>query len=133
MVQIGYTMMSEHSGPRQLVKDVVWAEQVGFDFSVVSDHYFPWMEEQGTPRTCRACRGRPPRQPAVAAHVADAEEHLFPALADVCSPEQLDELGEQIHKARDKAPALPRPAVPGTPPGNRILAFRTRPTESATS
>ena len=47
MVQIGYTMMSEHSGPRQLVEDVVRAEQAGFDFSVASDHYFPWLDEQG--------------------------------------------------------------------------------------
>ncbi|MFE9425892.1 LLM class F420-dependent oxidoreductase [Kitasatospora sp. NPDC006697] len=47
MVRIGYTMMSEQRGPRQLVEDVVRAEQVGFDFSVASDHYFPWLEEQG--------------------------------------------------------------------------------------
>lgn len=47
MVQIGYTMMGEQSGPRQLVDDVVRAEQVGFDFSVASDHYFPWLDEQG--------------------------------------------------------------------------------------
>ncbi|MBD0694806.1 LLM class F420-dependent oxidoreductase [Streptomyces sp. CBMA123] len=47
MVRIGYTMMSEQRGPRQLVQDVVRAEQVGFDFSVASDHYFPWLDEQG--------------------------------------------------------------------------------------
>ena len=47
MVQIGYTMMGEQSGPRQLVDDVVRAEQAGFDFSVASDHYFPWLDEQG--------------------------------------------------------------------------------------
>ncbi|WP_055548879.1 LLM class F420-dependent oxidoreductase [Streptomyces sp. NBRC 110028] len=43
----GYTMMTEQAGPRQLVKDVVRAEQIGFDFSVTSDHYFPWLESQG--------------------------------------------------------------------------------------
>ncbi|NUR30867.1 MAG: LLM class F420-dependent oxidoreductase [Catenulispora sp.] len=47
MIQIGYTMMTEQAGPRQLVEDVVRAEQVGFDFSVASDHYFPWVDEQG--------------------------------------------------------------------------------------
>jgi G6PDH family F420-dependent oxidoreductase len=47
MVQIGYTMMVEQSDPRALVDDVVRAEQAGFDFSVASDHYFPWMDEQG--------------------------------------------------------------------------------------
>lgn len=39
--------MTEQAGPRQLVEDVVRAEQVGFDFSVTSDHYFPWLDSQG--------------------------------------------------------------------------------------
>lgn len=47
MVQIGYTMMTEQAGPRELVDHVVRAEQVGFDFSVISDHYFPWLDAQG--------------------------------------------------------------------------------------
>ncbi|WP_137980207.1 TIGR03557 family F420-dependent LLM class oxidoreductase [Streptomyces violaceusniger] len=47
MVRWGYTMMTEQAGPRQLVDDVVRAEQVGFDFSVTSDHYFPWLDSQG--------------------------------------------------------------------------------------
>ncbi|MGW6057440.1 LLM class F420-dependent oxidoreductase [Streptomyces sp. NPDC055189] len=47
MVQIGYTMMTEQAGPRALVDDLVAAEQAGFDFSVTSDHYFPWLESQG--------------------------------------------------------------------------------------
>jgi G6PDH family F420-dependent oxidoreductase len=47
MVQVGYTMMCEQAGPRQLVDDVVAAEAAGFDFAVISDHYFPWLEVQG--------------------------------------------------------------------------------------
>jgi G6PDH family F420-dependent oxidoreductase len=47
MVNIGYTMMTEQAGPNQLVDDVVRAEAAGFDFSVTSDHYFPWLAEQG--------------------------------------------------------------------------------------
>ncbi|MFF7256345.1 LLM class F420-dependent oxidoreductase [Streptomyces microflavus] len=47
MVRIGYTMMTEQTGPRELVRDVVAAEKAGFDFSVTSDHYFPWLQEQG--------------------------------------------------------------------------------------
>ncbi|MET9361284.1 LLM class F420-dependent oxidoreductase [Streptomyces sp. NPDC006632] len=47
MVQIGYTMMTEQAGPRALVDDVVAAERAGFDFSVTSDHYFPWLTSQG--------------------------------------------------------------------------------------
>ncbi|MBB1245589.1 LLM class F420-dependent oxidoreductase [Streptomyces durbertensis] len=47
MVQIGYTMMTEQAGPRELVDHVVAAERAGFDFSVTSDHYFPWLASQG--------------------------------------------------------------------------------------
>ncbi|GHE69116.1 LLM class F420-dependent oxidoreductase [Streptomyces longispororuber] len=47
MVQIGYTMMTEQAGPLSLVEHVVAAERAGFDFSVTSDHYFPWLESQG--------------------------------------------------------------------------------------
>jgi G6PDH family F420-dependent oxidoreductase len=46
-VEIGYTMMCEQAGPRQLVDDVVAAEAAGFDFAVISDHYFPWLDAQG--------------------------------------------------------------------------------------
>ncbi|MFD9338470.1 LLM class F420-dependent oxidoreductase [Streptomyces sp. NPDC060028] len=47
MVRIGYTMMTEQAGPRELVSHVVGAEKAGFDFSVISDHSFPWLESQG--------------------------------------------------------------------------------------
>jgi len=47
MTKFGYTMMCEQSRPDQLVKDVQRAEQAGFDFSVISDHYQPWLESQG--------------------------------------------------------------------------------------
>jgi G6PDH family F420-dependent oxidoreductase len=47
MVSIGYTIMGEQAGPKQLVADAVRAEEVGFDFLAASDHYFPWLEEQG--------------------------------------------------------------------------------------
>jgi G6PDH family F420-dependent oxidoreductase len=46
-MRIGYTMMCEQAGPRQLVKDVVRAEEAGFDFAVISDHYNPWLTSQG--------------------------------------------------------------------------------------
>jgi len=47
MVAIGYTVMGEQSGPKQLVADAVRAEQAGFDYIAASDHYFPWLAEQG--------------------------------------------------------------------------------------
>ena len=47
MATFGYTLMCEQSRPDQLVRDVCLAEQAGFDFSVISDHYQPWLESQG--------------------------------------------------------------------------------------
>ncbi len=46
-MEIGYTLMCEQAGPKQLVRDAVAAEAAGFDFAVISDHYFPWLAEQG--------------------------------------------------------------------------------------
>jgi G6PDH family F420-dependent oxidoreductase len=47
MTRFGYTLMTEQSGPKDLVRYAVDAERVGFDFEVSSDHYFPWLDEQG--------------------------------------------------------------------------------------
>ncbi|MFR9731758.1 TIGR03557 family F420-dependent LLM class oxidoreductase [Saccharopolyspora sp. MS10] len=47
MVRIGYTLMTEQSGPRELVRHAPLAERAGFDFAVMSDHYSPWLEAQG--------------------------------------------------------------------------------------
>jgi G6PDH family F420-dependent oxidoreductase len=47
MTRIGYTLMTEQSGPRALVDYSATAERVGFDFLVSSDHYFPWLESMG--------------------------------------------------------------------------------------
>jgi G6PDH family F420-dependent oxidoreductase len=47
MTNFGYTLMTEQSGPRELVRYAVAAEEVGFDFEVSSDHYSPWLTEQG--------------------------------------------------------------------------------------
>ena len=47
MTRFGYTLMTEQSGPKNLVRYAVSAEEVGFDFEVSSDHYFPWLSSQG--------------------------------------------------------------------------------------
>ncbi len=47
MASIGYTLMTEQAGPKDLVAHAVAAEQAGFDFAVSSDHYFPWLDEMG--------------------------------------------------------------------------------------
>jgi len=47
MTNFGYTLMTEQSGPRELVQYAVAAENVGFDFEVSSDHFSPWLTSQG--------------------------------------------------------------------------------------
>ena len=47
MTRFGYTLMTEQSGPRELVRYAVAAEEAGFDFEVSSDHFSPWLTEQG--------------------------------------------------------------------------------------
>ncbi|NYJ76226.1 TIGR03557 family F420-dependent LLM class oxidoreductase [Allobranchiibius huperziae] len=43
----GYTLMTEQSGPKELVRYAQAAEDAGFDFEVSSDHYSPWLAAQG--------------------------------------------------------------------------------------
>src|SRR5438874_2517665 len=47
MIKLGYKLMSEEHGPAALVRNAVRAEQAGFEFAAISDHFFPWLEEQG--------------------------------------------------------------------------------------
>jgi G6PDH family F420-dependent oxidoreductase len=46
-MQIGYKLMAEGFGPRELIRQAVRAEEAGFDFVEISDHYHPWLEVQG--------------------------------------------------------------------------------------
>ena len=46
MVDIGINLASEAHGPKELVKYAARAEEAGFDFAVVSDHYHPWVPKQ---------------------------------------------------------------------------------------
>jgi G6PDH family F420-dependent oxidoreductase len=47
MTRFGYTLMTEQSGPKQLVDYAISAERAGFDFEVSSDHFSPWLAAQG--------------------------------------------------------------------------------------
>ena len=57
MVAFGYTLLTEQRGPRELVEDAVTAERAGFDFEVISDHYFPWLDEMGHSPYCWSVLG----------------------------------------------------------------------------
>jgi len=47
MTAIGYTLSSEEHDAGALVRHAVRAEQVGFEFAVISDHFHPWVDRQG--------------------------------------------------------------------------------------
>lgn len=47
MTAIGMTLSSEEHGPRRLVELAGLAEQHGFDFVSISDHFHPWLDAQG--------------------------------------------------------------------------------------
>jgi coenzyme F420-dependent glucose-6-phosphate dehydrogenase len=47
MTEFGYALSSEEHPPNDLVRNARLAEGVGFTFALVSDHYHPWLDEQG--------------------------------------------------------------------------------------
>ena len=46
-LSLGYTLSSEEFEPMELVDQARRAEEVGFDFLSISDHFHPWIGEQG--------------------------------------------------------------------------------------
>lgn len=46
-MKLGYKLAAEAFGPEELVRQAVRAEEVGFDFVEISDHFHPWLDEQG--------------------------------------------------------------------------------------
>lgn len=47
MLELGYGLSSEEHGPNALIESAVRAEAAGFTFAVISDHYHPWIDQQG--------------------------------------------------------------------------------------
>src|SRR5688500_17722427 len=47
MTSYGYTLSSEEWGPRDLVQAARRAEEAGFEFCSISDHFHPWIDAQG--------------------------------------------------------------------------------------
>lgn len=48
MPAFGYTLMTEQRTPHDLVREAQLAEAAGFEFAVMSDHFHPWLEAQGS-------------------------------------------------------------------------------------
>jgi len=47
LVELGYFLSSEEHKPNQLINHAQLAERSGFKFVVISDHFHPWVREQG--------------------------------------------------------------------------------------
>ena len=47
MARIGYALSSEEHGPTDLVRYAKLAEDAGFEFASISDHFHPWVDAQG--------------------------------------------------------------------------------------
>jgi coenzyme F420-dependent glucose-6-phosphate dehydrogenase len=47
MLEIGYSLSSEEHRPGDLVRYARRAEEVGFTFALISDHFHPWVDRQG--------------------------------------------------------------------------------------
>lgn len=47
MLEIGYALSSEEHTPNDLVKHARRAEDAGFTFALISDHFHPWIDRQG--------------------------------------------------------------------------------------
>ena len=96
MTAIGYALSSEEHGPRDLVRNARSAEEAGFTFALISDHFHPWIERHphspfvwgvlgaiaeatdrlvvGTGVTCPTMR----THPAIIAHAAATAADLMP-------------------------------------------------------
>ena len=96
MTAIGYALSSEEHGPRDLVRNARAAEEAGFTFALISDHFHPWIERHphspfvwgvlgaiaeatdrlvvGTGVTCPTMR----IHPAIIAHAAATAADLMP-------------------------------------------------------
>jgi len=46
-MEIGYKRASEERGPNELVRFAGLAEEHGFGFALISDHFHPWIDRQG--------------------------------------------------------------------------------------
>ena len=109
MTRFGYTLMTEQSGPKELVRYAVSAEHRGFDFEVSSDHFSPWLCLAGpcAERLDGAGRGG-------ASHRAGRSDDLCDLPDDALSP------GDRRAAGRNRADPRRRPIHAGLGSGENL-------------
>jgi hypothetical protein len=124
-VEIGFTLSSEEQGPRDLVHLASAAEEVGFSFATISDHFHPWTSQQGNSPFVWSVLGA----------IAEATTHIRVGTAVTCPLIRISS-GDRgpggRHRDRDDAGSvLPRCGYRGEPERARdwtTLAVRQRTT-----
>jgi len=107
------------------------AREVLSDGDRLADHEIE--EHAEVERVMKELDGVPPDDPAfenlvagmigdVRHHLAEEEENLLPRMREMCTAEQLADLGRKVEDAKTVAPTRPHPRAPDTPPANKLLA-----------
>jgi coenzyme F420-dependent glucose-6-phosphate dehydrogenase len=47
LIKLGYALSSEEHEPKKLIAHAQMAESAGFKFLIISDHFHPWVSQQG--------------------------------------------------------------------------------------
>jgi coenzyme F420-dependent glucose-6-phosphate dehydrogenase len=97
VVELGYKLSSEEHSATDLVRYAARAERAGFSFAAISDHYHPWIDDQG----------HAPFAWAVIGGVAEATERLG-VLTGVTCPTVRTHPAIVAHAAATAATMLPR-------------------------
>ena len=93
--------MTEQAAARRAGRARVVAEEAGFDFAVISDHYFPWLDEMGHSPYAWRCSAPPRRPPS-----------RIPLMTYVTCPTDPLPPGRRRAEGRDPADRSPRAGSP---------------------
>jgi coenzyme F420-dependent glucose-6-phosphate dehydrogenase len=82
VIEIGYSLSSEEHAPADLVRQAVDAEAAGYTFALISDHFHPWTDRQGSSPFARSVIG-------AVAQAAASGAMLMPGRVRRCSRKPL--------------------------------------------
>jgi G6PDH family F420-dependent oxidoreductase len=106
MAALGYTLSSEENPAPALVAQAARAEEIGFAFAVVSDHFHPWVDRQGESPFVWSALGA----------IAEATERL-PLATGVTCPTSRIHPAIVAHAAPPRRPCCPAASRSGSAAG----------------